>query len=114
MNGRDETETVFQVADRLLGNLPVPLKYGVLIGDHAPEESVALELVETKGTHWFTRGWSLDAIGTRERAGLGVAKDVLDSNPFELDAGIYATQPYDDIFRGKFNPRLGIGIHLRF
>ena len=103
---------------RFFDKLPFPAKYGVLIGEGSPQESVAFELAKIKdrgGSRTaLNGGWSLDAIGTRERSGLGIAKDLFASHGFELDAGIYATQTYEDIFGGRWNPHLGIGMHVSF
>ncbi len=113
MNGR-LGDHVFSLVRQIGDALPAAAKYGVLVTDNSPQESVAFELAETKGSTWITSGWSLDAIATRERAGLGVAKDLFASHGFELDAGVYATERYEEIFRGKLSPQLGIGMHVSF
>ena len=85
----------------------------------APQESVAFEIAKTKGKgrggsrNALTSGWSFDTIATRDSAGLGIAKDLFASHGLELDAGIYATEGYEDIFRGRLNPQFGVGMHVR-
>ena len=113
MNGR-VSDQVFNLVRQIGDKLPFRPKYGVLVTEHTPQESVAFELVETKGSKWATSGWSLDALATHERAGLGIAKDLFASHGFELDAGVYATQTYKDIFGGKLAPQVGIGVHVSF
>ena len=113
MNGR-LGDHVFNLVRQIGDKLPSAAKYGVLVTEESPQESVAFELAETKGSKWITSGWSLDAVATRERAGLGVAKDLFASHGFEVDAGVYATQRYEDVFRGKLSPQLGIGMHVSF
>jgi len=71
-------------------------------------------LFETKGEHWLTSGWSLDAVATPARAGLGVAKDLYTRGSLEVDLGAYVTQDYDRLSRGKFDPALGVGLAIRF
>ena len=121
MNGRlEEGDLAFGFLSRTLDKLPFGAKYGVLVSGDAPQESVAFEIAKSKSKDRgglrtaLTSGWSLDAIATRDRAGLGVAKDLFASHGLELDAGIYATQRYEDIFRGKLGPQLGIGMHVSF
>ena len=76
------------------------------------EPSLAWELWSSKGDRWLTRGWSLDAITTRERGGFGIAKDLYKSTALDVDLGAYVTQDYADLFEGHFNPRLSVGIGL--
>jgi len=78
------------------------------------EPSLAWELLESKGENWFTKGWSLDAITTRERGGVGIAKDLYKSELLEVDLGAYVTQEYESLFEGHFAPRAGIGLNVRF
>jgi hypothetical protein len=70
--------------------------------------------VETEGDHWLTSGWSLDAITTPTRGGLGVAKDLYEGGGLEVDLGAYLTQDYADLFRGEFDPAFGVGLSVRF
>ncbi|MBW2147149.1 MAG: hypothetical protein JRI22_09035 [Deltaproteobacteria bacterium] len=79
-----------------------------------PEPSLAFELLETKGKRWLTSGWSLDAITTMERGGLGIAKDLFKGHGLEVDMGAYLTQDYQGMFQGRFDPALGMGLSVRF
>ena len=78
------------------------------------EPSTAWELWESKGRSWLARGWSLDAITTPPRGGLGVAKDLVKRSGIEVDLGAYVTQEYEGLFRGRFDPRLGVGLSVSF
>jgi hypothetical protein len=71
-------------------------------------------LFEIRTDRPFTSGWSLDAVSTPARGGLGVAKDLLKGAALELDLGAYVTQGYSDLFRGRFWPALGVGLHAGF
>jgi len=51
-------------------------KQGILITEGKPEASLAFELLETETDNWLTSGWSLDAVTTPTRGGLGIAKDI--------------------------------------
>jgi len=73
-----------------------------------------VELLESRGRSWLTRGWSLDAIATPARGGLGIAKDLYSRGSLEVDLGGYVTQEYDALSRGEFGPALGIGVNVRF
>jgi len=99
------------VASKLLGTKP---KQGALMTDGEVEPFMAWELYETKGENWLTSGWSLDLITTRNRGGLGIAKDIYKSDSMEVDLGAYVTQDYEELFQGNINPRLGIGMGMRF
>lgn len=79
-----------------------------------PEASAAWELWRSKGTSALTRGWSLDAITTAARGGLGVAKDLVRRPGLEVDLGAYVTQEYRGIFEGRFNPQAGVGLSVTF
>jgi hypothetical protein len=97
------------------GLLRLSQKKGVLVGkDWGPEPSLAWELFETKGNDWLRSGWSLDAITTPERGGLGIAKDIYEGKGFEVDLGGYVTQEYESLLKGKLDPRLGVGLNIRF
>jgi hypothetical protein len=89
-------------------------KQGILVTEGRPEPSLAFELFETRGDNWLTSGWSLDAVATPARAGLGVAKDLYADKNVEVDLGAYVTQEYDELFRGKFDPAFGVGLSVRF
>ena len=78
------------------------------------EPSTAWELWESQGKSWLTSGWSLDAITTPTRGGIGIAKDILKRGGVEVDLGVYATQEYEDLFRGRFAPQLGVGLSIGF
>jgi hypothetical protein len=100
------------VAGGLLG---LTQKKGVLVGkDWGPEPSLAWELFETKGKDWLRSGWSLDAITTNARGSLGIAKDVYEGIGLEVDLGAYVTQEYEGLLKGKLDPRLGVGLNIRF
>lgn len=117
MSGRlEKGDPTVGFLSRTLGKLPFETKYGVLVSGGVPQESVAFELAGVRGRSHssLTAGWSLDAITTRDRAGLGIAKDLYVSRVLDLDAGVYATQSYEDIFRGRFSPQFGVGVHLSF
>jgi hypothetical protein len=79
-----------------------------------PEPSLAFELFETRTGRLLTSGWSLDAVTTPARGGLGVAKDLHKGAALEVDLGAYVTQDYTDAFRGRFRPALGLGPHVGF
>lgn len=55
--------------------------------------------------------WSLDLVGTAERAGLGVARDLYSGPLLELDAGVYGTIRYAGENR---RPMIGVGVHGRW
>jgi len=78
------------------------------------EPSTAWELWESKGKSWLARGWSVDAITTKTRGGLGIAKDLVKRPGFEVAVGAYLTQEYEGPFRGRFDPQLGVGLNLSF
>ena len=90
------------------------MKTGMLATGGEIEPSLAWELVESKGDTWLTRGWSLDVITTRERGGLGVAKDLHKSELLEVDLGGYVTQDYEDLFGGRYAPKFGVGLNVAF
>jgi hypothetical protein len=82
-------------------------------------------LLETRTDNWLTSGWSLDAVTTPERGGLGVAKDLYKGAGLEVDLGAYVTQDYSDLFpacaafgaagrRGRFDPAFGVGLNVSF
>ena len=79
-----------------------------------PEPSLAVELAETKGNHWLTSGWSLDAVATSKRAGLGIAKDIYKKKRLEVDLGAYLTQDYAGLSQGHLAPKIGAGLNIRF
>jgi hypothetical protein len=66
------------------------------------------------GKDWLTNGWSIDAITTTERSGLGIAKDIYENKSLEIDLGGYVTQEYEGILKGKLEPKLGVGMNIRF
>ena len=78
------------------------------------EASLAWEIIESKGHSWLTSGWSLDAITTSTRGGFGVAKDLVKRPGLEVDLGAYVTQEYEGLFRGEFDPQLGVGLGVSF
>lgn len=79
-----------------------------------PEPTLAFELAETGGRSWLTSGWSLDAITTPERGGLGIAKDIYENDYLEVDLGGYVIQEYEGLFRGDLTPAVGVGLNVRF
>ena len=76
--------------------------------------SLAWELYETKGKNWLTSGWSLDAVTTPDRGGLGVAKDVYKSKLLEIDVGGYVNQGYKSFWKGELDLNTGVGFHIGF
>ncbi len=78
------------------------------------EPSTAWELWESEGKSWLVRGWSVDAITTASRGGLGIAKDLVKRPGLEVDLGAYVTQDYEGLFQGRLNPQLGIGLSASF
>ncbi len=89
------------------------------------EPSTAWELWESKGKSWLpsgpralgakgARGWSLDAITTTTRGGVGIAKDLVKRPGLEVDLGAYVTQEYEGLFRGPLDPQLGVGLSVSF
>jgi len=103
-----------KIADKAGALLGLERKQGVLITRGVPEPSLALELFETKGKNWLASGWSLDAITTTDRGGLGIAKDMFENDGIEVDLGAYVTQGYREMFQGEFDPALGVGLSVRF
>jgi len=79
-----------------------------------PEPSLAFELLESHGKRWIASGWSLDAITTMDRGGLGIAKDLFEGDGIEVDLGAYVTQDYQEMWQGEFDPALGVGLSVRF
>jgi hypothetical protein len=84
------------------------------VSEGKPEPSLAFELLETRTDNWLTSGWSLDAVTTPERGGLGIAKDLYKGKGLEVDLGAYVTQDYSDLFRGRFDPAFGVGLNVSF
>ncbi len=78
------------------------------------EPSTAWELWESKGRSWLARGWSLDAITTTTRGGVGIAKDLVKRPGLVVDLGAYATLEYEELFRGRLDPQLGVGLNVSF
>lgn len=75
------------------------------MADGQVEPSTAVELLTSDAARWLLDGWSIDAVATPFRAGLGIAKDLTD----RIDVGAYATTPYT-----KWAPALSIGAHWSF
>ena len=77
---------------------------------------LAFELLETPTDNSLTFGWSLDAVTTLSRGGLGVAKDLYEDKGggLEVDLGAYVTQDYSDLFRGRCDPAFGFGLSVSF
>ena len=65
-------------------------------------QRTARELWELKGKSWLARGWSVDAITTASRGGLGIAKDLVKRPGLEVDLGAYATQEYEGSSRAAW------------
>jgi hypothetical protein len=72
------------------------------------------ELFETEGRDRLRSGWSLDAVATTARAGLGIARDIYEGRNLEIDLGGYVTQEYRGLLEGKLEPQLGVGLSIRF
>lgn len=89
-------------------------KQGILITEDKPEVSLAFEPLESRTDNWLASGWSLDAVTTPERGGLGIAKDLYEGRGLEVDLGAYVTQDYSDLFRGWFDPAFGVGLSVSF
>ena len=92
----------------------LPLKPGVTVTRGEVEPSTAWELWESKGRSWLAQGWSVDAITTASRGGLGIAKDLIKRPGLEVDLGAYVTQEYEGLFRGRLDPQLGVGLSVSF
>jgi hypothetical protein len=75
---------------------------------------LAFELFQTQTGGPLTSGWSLDAVTTPARGGLGIARDLYRGAALEFDLGAHVTQDYSDLFRGRFRPALGVGLHVGF
>lgn len=58
-----------------------------------------MEVVESESDKWILDGWSLDLYGSKEKFGLGVAKDIYSNDWIEIDAGIYAVRSMVDFFK---------------
>ncbi len=112
---------LFEKTGALLG---LERKQGILVTGGRPEPSLAFELLSSHGKRRLTSGWSLpacacphadrDAITTTDRGGLGIAKDLFKGEGLELDLGAYLTQDYQGMFRGEFDPALGVGLSVSF
>jgi hypothetical protein len=63
-------------------------KQGILVTEGKPEASLAFELLETRTDNWLTSGWSLDAVTTPTRGGLGVAKDLYKGAGLEVGLNV--------------------------
>lgn len=66
------------------------------------------------GKDWLTSGWSLDAVTTTSRGGFGIAKDIYENKHLEIDLGGYVTQEYEGLLKGQLEPKLGVGLNIRF
>lgn len=51
-------------------------------------------------------------VTTPARSGLGLARDLYRRRGLEVDLGAYVTQGYSDLFRGRFRPAIGLGLHV--
>ncbi|MBI2191978.1 MAG: hypothetical protein HYU36_08345 [Planctomycetes bacterium] len=102
---------LIEKAGALLG---LDRKQGILVTEGKPEASLAFELLETRTDNWLTSGWSLDAVTTPTRGGLGVAKDLYKGAGLEVDLVAYVTQDYSDLFQGRFDPAFGVGLSMSF
>lgn len=81
------------------------------------EPSLAVEILarRARGGPWLTSGWSLDAITTPTRGGLGIAKDLSRRRAgLGVNLGAYATQSYSGLLRGRLDPAIGVGLNVRF
>lgn len=56
----------------------------------------------------------MGAITTSARGGLGIAKDIYEGSGLEVDLGGYVTQEYEGLLKGKLEPKLGLGLNIRF
>jgi hypothetical protein len=103
-----------ELVDKAGTLLGLDRKQGILVTEGKPEPSLAFELLETRTDNSLTSGWSLDAVTTPERGGLGVAKDLYKDSALEVGLGAYLTQDYADLFRGRFDPAFGVGLSVSF
>lgn len=75
---------------------------------------ISIELLESKSDKWILNGWSLDAYGSDNRLGVGVAKDLYENKLFEIDAGVYATKEFKNFFKNPINVNIGISGCYKF
>jgi len=72
-----------------------------------------LELLKSKSKKPILKGTSFDLYSSKKRGGVGISKDIIDTQIFDLDAGIYLTKTWDTMFSAR-KPELGAGISVRF
>ena len=58
--------------------------------------------------------WCRDLTTTPTQVCLGVAKDIISLPGLEIDLSSYVTKHYEDLFRGTFEPHVGVGMSLAF
>lgn len=69
-------------------------------------------MLQSKSDKLILDGWSLDVFKGKKRVGVGIAKDIIKSDLFEFDAGLYITKDFFNLFNKKYKPDLGIGFSL--
>jgi hypothetical protein len=101
---------IMDVVSDIIGIKP---KATVLVGSEV-EVGASLEVVESKSKKWMLDGWSIDVFGGSKSIGVGVAKDLFDSEHIEVDAGVYATRPMKGLFDSGIKTEVRAGISARF
>ena len=80
----------------------------------ANDLGVSIEILEIKGEKYLFSGWSLDIYASKNRAGLGIAKDIYDSDFFEVDVGLYASRRLKDFLDSKTEISVGFSAGWKF
>ena len=85
-------------------------------GSDGYETGLSIELFESKSDKWILNGWSADLFSSSKSAGIGIAKDIIKTDLFELDAGVYVTRKFKDFFddRKSTDVRVGLSGSWRF
>jgi hypothetical protein len=94
--------------------LSLKSKQGILMTEGEQEPYMAWELYESEGKSWLSDGWSFDVITTDKRGGIGIAKDIYESETLNVDLGAYVTQEYEGLFQGNIEPKFGMGLSVGF
>ena len=88
----------------------------LLIGSKV-SQGVAMELVESKSNKWILNGWSIDGVGTGDSVGVGIAKDIVDTDLVAVDTGLYITRAITGFFDStkiKTLPKVGFSVKWKF
>ena len=83
------------------------------MGKNVRDTGISIELIESTSRSWLLDGWSLDAYGSSRRCGLGVAKDIFETDLIQVDAGVYATKRLVDLVKTHVTPDLSFGISVK-